>query len=258
MDQSIIRFSGSSVRSVRYLRLSAIVVVWLLAIWLQPGHLSAQVAWQRKSTQLADLPIPNPGDQQTCCVAMDVDSDGIDDFVVGERTKTPSVVWYKYNGSGWDKFVIDDTRLRPEAGGAACDVDGDGDLDLILGQDSSGSAVWWWENPSPDFDRPWKRRLLKNSGARQHHDQSVADYDGDGHIDIMIGEMGDPGAGDDAQTFIWYGDGRGHFKQTVALAGQGIHEGLLSDFNGDGRLDILVKPYHHKSPRLEVLLNRGK
>ena len=204
MDQPRVRSPKSPIGQLRHSPAPAILVLSLLGIWLAPGHVSAQVVWDRKSTQSADLPIPNRGDQQTCCVALDVDNDGIDDFVVGERTKTPSVVWYKYNGNGWDKFVIDDAPLSPEAGGAACDVDRDGDLDLILGQDYSGSAIWWWENPCPDFGNPWKRRLVKNSGARQHHDQSAADYD------------------------------------------------------GDGRLDTLLKPYHHKSPRLDVLLNQGR
>ena len=366
------------------------------------SDVKAQVTWTRKSTIHGDLPTPNAGDQQTCCLVLDVDGDGIDDFVVGERTRTPSVVWYKYNGSGWDKHIIDDTPLRPEAGGAACDVDRDGDLDVILGQDSSGPAIWWWENPCPRFEHPWIRRDIKSSGAAKHHDQSVADYDGDGkvellswnqkakalllfeipndpknlgpwrsetiylwtsgrehegfpsmpvdvdldgkldivgggrwfkhlggtrfqgqliddrmrftqcaagqlveggrpevvfspgdmdgdaywyewtpggwkahklryvehghtcevgdvdsdgHLDVMIGEMGEPGAGDRARTFIWYGNGNGRFQETVACQGQGIHEGKLADLDGDGELDLLVKPYHHNSPRLDVLLN---
>jgi hypothetical protein len=348
------------------------------------------------------MPVPNEGDQQTCCIVADIDKDGNDDFVVGERTRTPSVVWYRYDGKGFEKRIIDDTRLRPEAGGDACDVDSDGDLDVIFGQDSSGNAIWWWENPNPNFSKPWKRRLVKNSGANQHHDQTAADYDGDGQIelvswnqkakelllfeipnnpraagpwpsvaifrwssgramegfpslpvdvdldgqidivgggrwfkheggrkfkphvvdegmrftqcaagqlvkggrpeivfspgdmdgdakwyewdgkrwkanrlryvvhghtcevrdidgdgnlDIFIGEMGEPGAGDNAKTFVWYGDGKGRFQETVALAGQGNHEGKVADFDGDGDLDILVKPYHHNSPRLDVLLN---
>jgi hypothetical protein len=365
---------------------------------------SARVNWIHKSTTTADLPTPNGGAQQTCAVVLDVDGDGIDDFVIGERTRTPSVVWYKYNGKGWSKYVIDDSALRPEAGGAAYDITGNGYPDLVLGQDTSGNAIWWWENPAPDFTKPWKRRLIKNSGGHKHHDQTfgdftgdgraqlvswsqrdkklllyripdaprstepwpsttiyqwtsgperegfpsvpadingdgklnivgggrwfehiegdrfaehiidekmaftqcavgqlveggrpeivfspgdtdgmakwyqwddqkwvghdltfvrhghtceIADIDGDGHLDILIGEMGRPGAGDDAKIYIWYGDGQGNFEKTVAWHGQGIHEGRLGDFNGDGRLDILLKPYSHNAPRVDVLLNGG-
>jgi len=364
----------------------------------------ARVSWVQRSTTTADLPIPNEGQQQTCCVVGDIDGDGVDDFVVGERTKTPSVVWYKYSGKGWSRYVIDDTPLRPEAGGAVYDIDRDGDLDLVLGQDASGNQIWWWENPSPDFSKPWTRRDIKNTGAAKHHDQTfgnfdyddriefvtwnqgakqlliydtprhpedfgpwkpisiyqwstgreregfpsipvdidldghldivgggrwfkywesgkfqdhpideemtftqcaagqlvkggrpevvfspgdmdgdakwyqwdgaqwkahtlrhvrhghtceIRDVDRDGNLDIMIGEMGEPGAGDDAHIYLWYGDGQGHFEETIAWHGQGIHEGLLGDFDGDGDLDILLKPYHHNSPRLDILLNTG-
>ncbi|MHC4116237.1 MAG: family 16 glycoside hydrolase [Planctomycetota bacterium] len=363
---------------------------------------SAGVTWQRKSSTTGDMPTPNAGNQQTCCIVLDIDKDGIEDFVVGERTKTPSVVWYKYNGKGWDKFVIDDTKKRPEAGGDSCDIDNDGDLDVIFGQDSSGENIWWWENPYPDFSKPWTCRTIKTSGGRQHHDQTVGDYDGDGQVeflswnqrakklllyeipdnpksldtwpaaaifswstgracegfpsiptdidldgkvdivgggrwfkhrggtdykasvvdadmaftqcaagqlvkggrpeivfspgdmdgdakwyqwkdgkwvartlrhvrhghtceirdvdadgnlDIFIGEMGRPGAGDDAKIYIWYGDGKGGFEETVAFHGQGIHEGQLSDLDGDGDLDILLKPYNHNSPHMDILLN---
>ena len=362
------------------------------------------VSWKRVSSTTGELPAPNEGDQQTCCVVFDIDGDGGDDFMVGERTKTPSVVWYALKPKGWQKRVIEPALLKPEAGGAACDIDGDGDLDLVLGQDASGSHIWWWENPCPDFDQPWKRREIKNSGDRKHHDQTVADYDndgrvelvswnqraksllwyelpespgasgpwepqviyrwdsgpehegfpsrpvdvnldgtldlvgggswferpgpgqftphvvddrmrftqcaggqlveggrpeivfspgdtdgeakwyewdgsawiahslgfvvhghtceirdinGDGHDDVFIGEMGSPGAGDKARLLIWYGDGRGNFRQQTVSTGQGIHEGLLGDFDGDGDLDILAKPYHHNAPRIDVWMNEG-
>ena len=94
----------------------------------------AGVSWQRKSTTTRDMPIPNAGSQQTCCMVLDIDNDDIEDFVVGERTQAPSVVWYKYNGKGWDKHVIDNTKKRPEAGGDFCDIDGDGDLDIRTGR----------------------------------------------------------------------------------------------------------------------------
>ena len=359
--------------------------------------------WQRKSSVGGDMPPPNEGTQQTCCVVADFDGDGTADFAVGERTKTPSVVWYKFHGKGWNKHVIDDSPLKPEAGGVCFDVDGDGDQDLVLGQDGSGSDMWWWENPCPDFAKPWTRRLIKNGGARKHHDQTVGDFDGDGKVelvswnqgarqlllyeipgdpraariwmptviyswekgqemegfpsipmdidldgkldlvgggrwfkheggdvytahviddekrftqcaagqlvaggrpeivfspgdmdgnamwfewkgntwtahdlgfvvhghtceirdinrdgnpDIFIGEMGSPGAGDNAKTYVWYGDGAGVFRKTIVAQGQGIHEGQVADLDGDGDLDILMKPYHHNAPRIDVLLQK--
>lgn len=381
-----------------------IAVILLLTLSFASLAMATDVTWIRKSSTTGDLPAPSEGKQQTCCLILDIDRDGINDFVIGERTSTPSVVWYKYNGRGWDKFIVDNTRLNPEAGGDFCDIDKDGDLDIVFGQDYSGSAIWWWENPCPDFTKPWTRRFIKNSGAPKHHDQAFGDFDGDGDIefvswnqgakslllfeipadpkstqpwpsspiyswssgreregfpsipvdidldgkldivgggrwfkhtsgtnytenvidgdmtftqcaagqlikggqpevvfspgdmngnakryewngskwvthklryvvhghtceirdidsdgnlDIFIGEMGSPGAGDNAKIYIWYGDGKGNFKETVASEGQGIHEGKLGDLDGDGDLDILVKPYNHKTPRIDVLLNSG-
>jgi len=169
-------------------RQTSIATLTLVAILYAPAF--ARVNWVLKSSTTGDLPTPNEGSQQTCCVVCDIDRDGVDDFIIGERTKTPSVVWYKYNGQGWDKRVIDDTRLQPEAGGDAYDIDEDGDPDLVLAQDYSGNEIWWWENPCPSFDKPWTRRLIKSSGGKKHHDQSFGDYDGDGKAEFVTWNQG--------------------------------------------------------------------
>ncbi len=221
--------------------LSILAIVVTVGV-VNPAPAEKGVGWKCLSSATADLPVPNSGDQQTCCVVFDIDGDGADDFVVGERTQAPSVVWYGWKGRLWKRYVIDDTQLKPEAGGAACDVDGDGDLDLILGQDSSGPKVWWWENPRPQFDRPWVRREIKTSGGRKHHDQTAADYDNDGRIELVTWNQM-------AKSLLWY---ELPDDPQVAGAWKGApiyrwesgaeHEGFPSrpvDVNLDGKLDLV-------------------
>ena len=383
------------------LRLAALLAGLALA-----GAAMAQPEWTHLSSTSGDLPAPNAGTQQTACLILDINNDGVKDFVVAERTETPSVVWYRRTASGWEKEVIDDTLLKIEAGGDFYDIDGDGDLDVSFGADRTSNAVWWWENPYPTYAPgvPWTRRYIKNSGSNKHHDQifgdfdgdgqtelvfwnqwaggklflaeipadprltepwvyteifdgasdseglakgdidgdgkvdivgagywfkhnagtdftahaidagqtftraavgqlvaggrpevvfcpgdadgplywyqwdslsetwvaheeiswvvhghslAVADIDGDGHQDIFVAEMGNPGAGANAKMRILYGVGDGTFTEEVVSTGIGNHESKVGDLDGDGDLDILTKPYSYGAPRVDVWLQNG-
>lgn len=376
--------------------------------WLKAGILSLIIlvnfslhAQKPDWKVVKGIEAPNSGDQQTASLVLDIDMDGKDDFVITERTSTPAVVWYKYNGTSFDRKVIHNQPLHIEAGGAFSDIDEDGDLDIVFGGDYKSNQIWWWENPNPEFNNPWKRHTIKNHGGRQHHDQifgdfdhdgkqelvswnqkdsvlymfeiptsprtakvwkytaiysgtgkdeglaqadingdgkmdiigagkwfeynkgteftahsidpdmnytraaagqlvkggpieiifspgdaignikwyemkngkweshvldhiihghtiDVLDMDGDGNLDIFIGEMGNPGDGENADIIIYYGDGSGNFTKNIIRTGQGIHEGRIGDFNGDGIFDILVKPYNHNSPKVEVMFGIKK
>jgi len=57
--------------------------------------------WKHLSTVKGDLPTPNAGTQQTSSIVCDIDKDGINDFAIAERTKAPSVVWYRRSSNGW-------------------------------------------------------------------------------------------------------------------------------------------------------------
>ena len=118
-----------------------------------------------------DLPVPTQSTQQTSALILDVDKDGVNDFVIAaRRTPGPSLVWYRRDANGWTKFVIDRCVLDIEAGGDYYDIDDDGDLDIVMGGDYRSNEVWWWENPYPDLRAQyatWTRRLIKNRWRQQ-------------------------------------------------------------------------------------------
>ncbi len=150
--------------------------------------LKREFKWKHLSSANGDIDVPNGGDEQTAALVTDMDGDGIDEFFITERTTAPSVVAYKYNGSGWDRYIIDDTPQRIEAGSTSLDIDGDGDTDIVFGGEGRSNQVWWWENPFPKLDPeiPWKRHLIKDSGANKHHDQLFGDYNGDGVMELVF------------------------------------------------------------------------
>jgi len=150
------------------------------------------ILWKHLSTSTGDLEPPNKGKQQTATAVFDVDKDGDNDFLISERSKSPSLVWYQRNVDSWLKYVVDETHLRIEAGSAFHDIDSDGDLDVVFGGDSSSNQVWWWENPYPEYEpaNPWIRHIIKDSGKMKHHDQLFGDFDGDGRIELVFWNQG--------------------------------------------------------------------
>jgi hypothetical protein len=144
--------------------------------------------WVHLSSKTGDLPVPGESDQQTASLVLDVDQDGLSDFVIGAREQAPALVWYQRQVVGWERHVIEPDLLPIEAGGAFYDIDRDGDLDIVMGEDYSGNHVYWWENPLPTGDprRPWRRHVIKDSGANMHHDQIFGDFDGDGAAELVF------------------------------------------------------------------------
>jgi hypothetical protein len=215
------------------------------------------IRWKHLSTINGDIATSNAGDQQTSSLVLDIDKNGINDFVISERTQAPSVVWYRRGPNGWTKYVVDNDPLHIEAGGDSHDIDSDGDLDIVFGGDWQNNKVWWWENPYPNYETntPWKRREIKNFGGNKHHDQIFGDFDGDGKVELVFWNQGacklyiaevpdkprEAASWQCTEIYSYSSDGemeqRGTYPGFKAI---NEHEGLAkADIDGDGKIDIV-------------------
>jgi hypothetical protein len=126
------------------------------------------------------------------------------------------------------------------------DLDGDGDLDVVLAIEFGTNAVLRNEGGGRlvDATPPDLRR-----GAHDSEDVAVADFDGDGHLDLIFV------AEDDRTDEYYLGDGRGGFTTAPwPLPTSGVSNAVLAlDLEGDGDLDLVVG---NAGPN-EVLVNDG-
>jgi hypothetical protein len=133
--------------------------------------------------------------------------------------------------SGWEY-----TRV------AAGDIDDDGELELVFTEgdlpelgDRMGRVGW--------FDPPdWEPHVLRDDLFCPHSVQ-LADFDGNGHLDIYVAEMGLGEHDADATHLVFRNLGEGEFEETVVHTGTPTHDAKAVDIDGDGRIDILGKSY---------------
>ncbi|HID22959.1 MAG TPA: VCBS repeat-containing protein, partial [Planctomycetaceae bacterium] len=202
--------------------------------------------WQR--TVILDTAKVPTAIKQEGLAACDVDGDGRMDLLAG-------IYWLKYRGGARFQPVqvadhpgrIAGGRFKPGKVAAIVLAPGDGNGPLLLAECDG----------DPSESRAWRHRRLVDRDLIHGHTLAVADINGDGHLDIFCAEMHTPGNKDKCTAWILYGDGRGRFRSQVLSVGIGNHDSRIGDLNGDGRLDIVTKPYKWSTPRVDVWLNLG-
>lgn len=183
--------------------------------------------------------------------ACDIDGDGKVDLLAGN-------LWFKHRGgTHFDAIQIGTIGGRIAVGhfkpGKFPQV-------VIAPGDGVGPLRWYECVGNPERTQDWVGHPLLERDMVHGHSLQVADIDGDGNLDIFAAEMAkwterrqDPD-NPKATAWILYGDGRGHFRPTVFATGIDFHEARVADLNGDGKMDILDKPYNWEAPRVDVWL----
>lgn len=185
----------------------------------------------------------------------DIDGDGDPDVVTAR-------IWYENLGQGlrWKPHANIDLGEVHQYGLAVRtwtgDLDGDGDIDLVQAEnDNPDGRIAWFEN---DGHGNWTRHLVRDKGQGQDwHSLAVADFDGDGDLDIYSG-AGPISASKKFACYIW--ENTGHARAWIEheiLSGKQCHEAEAADVDGDGDIDICTKPWSGTDEHL-FLENRLK
>ena len=123
------------------------------------------------------------------------------------------------------------------------DLNGDGRRDVAIVNSTSNNISVLLGNGDGTFQAP----SLYDAGP-EPLSISVGDLDGDGKLDLVVAS--------DVGTFsVLVGNGDGTFQvpTTDSLAGVGSGDGVVADFNGDGRGDLVFS--NQGSDSVSVLLN---
>jgi len=170
----------------------------------------------------------------------DLDGDGSNEVVAGPNIFKPprgaAGKWSRemiseFHARTYGGLVFSETRVK------VSDIDGDGVPDLVMSEcESDIGRLAWFKGPH------WEMHVIKDC-LFNPHSLEVADFNGDGHADIFVGEMG-LGRNPNPKLLIYLNDGDGAFEEALVDSGHPTHEAKLIDLGNAGRPSIVGKPFH--------------
>jgi hypothetical protein len=184
--------------------------------------------------------------------AADLDRDGDLDLFQGTQ-------WLENPGdatSPWRPHAIGKVTIEgsePDRN-VVFDFTGNGRPDAVVGLEKGTDLLLFSSGPNPKA--PWKRTVIA-SGVGGGFSMRAADFDGDGDIDVVLGEH--RGA-ERNRVIIFENDGRGRFTPHTADVGdRGLidhHDGTIPvDIDNDGDFDIVSIGWYN--PKLWIFENRA-
>jgi len=208
--------------------------------WHEPGQgiqilslpddpVSENWTWRRISTVSQDEEVS----------AGDIDADGDPDLMLGTK-------WLRNEGKGeWTPFVLYHAEQNPDRN-KLVDMNRDGKLDVVVGYEAisvAGNVAWYKQASDPT--RLWEEHLVGTLVGPMSLD--VGDIDGDGDVDIVVGEHNLKNPESSKLLLFENIDGLGaRWKTHVINIGDEHHNGVqLVDIDNDGDSDIISIGWGH-------------
>jgi len=214
-----------------------------------------QTPWPDLQIIAEGLSLPNPrhtwnkaGIQPDEGLAIgDVDNDGQLEIVCG-------VSWFKFVDGIWKKHrYTEEVYITTKI--LVADIDGDGKNELVVSEGDAwiyghkeGCKLAVFKSGS-DVLLPWAETIL-DTGLLDAHTIRLADFCGNGNLDLLVGEIGGVAEGESyvvrpPRIMIYENDGNGRYpSRHIIDEGTGTHEASLVDLTNRGTLDLIGKPLH--------------
>ncbi|MGZ7039779.1 MAG: FG-GAP repeat domain-containing protein, partial [Thermoanaerobaculia bacterium] len=176
---------------------------------------------------------------------------GVLELLVNERSHNLGLLRYE-NGA------ISVSRIAAGPGfdlsSTFADLNGDGVADIVdteiedtpIGDDAREPVFVTLANADGTFGE--RRQLVQSRKLAIPFEVRVADLDGDGHADLVVGDFQKPA------LYLYRGDGAGYFAEGVPIdAGGPVNTFAIGDVNGDGHPDVVTANADHN---VSVVTNR--
>jgi len=197
----------------------------------------------------------------------DVDGDGDDDFLWGDFFE-PSVLLIENRGSCGRPDLRVEPQPVPTVEGDSLltsgynapvpvDLDGDGDLDLAVGvlggafnpNRTASDNFHYWERTADGRYRHVTSRFLDAVDVGSESVPTTGDIDGDGDLDLLVGNRISPEPGEGGQVFVFENRGTPgapafRLTDTLSFGSNYNYHPVPIDWDGDGDLDLFTGTYN--------------
>jgi len=180
------------------------------------------------------------------CVVADFNRDGFADIFFTnhqrEQNRLTDSLLYFGSAEGFTEENRQEFATIGAWGVSAADLNQDGWVDLFVSNHREHysyevpSFVYW--NSPTGFDTS-RRTPIYEHGATGN---CIADYDGDGHLDILVCSFTARSRGDYDENYIYWGDPTGQYSvdRRAEFAGRESYEFAIADYDDDGLVDLAM------------------